>query len=137
MEDIRVLLVDDEEDIVYTMATILEMEKYTIFTAYNGYEALKVIDKQIETGRSIDILVTDIAMPKLSGAKLIEEIQKRELDIHILAITAFSTKNDLIELIQKGVEGYIEKPFRMAQLKNHIKIIAGKIQKVKFAQKKT
>lgn len=137
MQDIRVLLVDDEEDIVYTMATILEMDKYTIHTATNGREALNVIDEQIRIGNSIDILVTDIAMPELSGVKLIEEIQNRELDIQILAITAFGTKSDIIELIQKGVEGYIEKPFRMSQLKKQVNKLAEKILKVKNAQEIT
>ncbi len=133
----HILIVDDEKDILDTMVTILEMKKYSISTASDGQEALEVIEQNLKTEKPVDILVTDIAMPKLSGTELIEEIHRRGLEIPILAITAYGTKNRVVELIQKHVEGYIDKPFTMDALLEKINDIAEKVLKVKQAQKTT
>jgi signal transduction histidine kinase len=137
MENIHILLVDDEEEVLETMATILEMDNYTISTALSGRQALNVIEKNLNTDNPVDILVTDIAMPGLSGIELIDEVQNSGLELPILAVTGFGTKSKLVELIQKGIVGYIEKPFIMEELLRRVKIVAEKVQKKKNKQKAT
>jgi putative two-component system response regulator len=107
------LVVDDEFPIVKIISDILALHPNTgaVYSAGDGERALEVIQHH-----KIDILITDILMPRLSGIELIKILKEKNRDIHIIAISA-STKIDLVrEAVRNGAYDYILKPFSVDEI---------------------
>ncbi|MGB9910619.1 MAG: response regulator [Candidatus Hydrothermia bacterium] len=119
---IRVLLVDDEEDILWGLSEELSRNKIEVDTATNGLEALEKIKK-----KQYDFLVTDIRMPGLSGSELLIETKKIQPDIKVIVMTAYGSDEVKQDVLTKGAISYLEKPFDFDQILNVImeKQVAG------------
>jgi two-component system response regulator AtoC len=115
---LRVLLVDDEEDIVEVIQDRLEAYGFVVSTAGTGLEALKKLSVE-----RFDGIFLDVKMPEMGGIETLEEIRKTDKQIPIIIITASSTRDAAIEAIAKGANEYVLKPFAWEELK-------GKIEKV-------
>ena len=111
--DFKLLLVDDEKPIRKKLInnTDWKAEGYQIFAAANGEEALKII---MEKG--IDILVTDIQMPKLSGMNLIEKAKRNGSHLKVIVISGYAEFEYAQKSIRFGVNDYLLKPFRSKKL---------------------
>jgi len=111
--DFKLLLVDDEKPIRKKLInnTDWKAEGYQIFAAANGEEALKII---MEKG--IDILVTDIQMPKLSGMNLIEKAKRNSSHLKVIVISGYAEFEYAQKSIRFGVNDYLLKPFRSKKL---------------------
>ncbi|MTI58643.1 MAG: response regulator [Firmicutes bacterium] len=109
----KLLLVDDEKSILNKMCfnTNWKKEGYRSFAATNGKEALDIIKKE-----DIDILVTDIKMPKLNGMELIEKIRRVDELLKIIVISGFAEFEYAQKSIKYGVSNYILKPFSSQKL---------------------
>jgi len=107
----EILLVDDDKNSLKGLKTILEQDGYKVTGASNGYEALRQLDEH-----AFDILVTDIKMPGIDGFTLLEEARKRDDDIRIILITAYSSVQSAVEAMRKGVEDYLTKPVNVEEL---------------------
>lgn len=106
-EDFTVLLVEDNEDILYTVENILQ-KRYNVQTAVNGAIALNMVkDKEI------DIIISDVMMPQMDGLELCRNIKSNINTSHIpvLLLTAKSSVEDRIDCYDAGADGYISKPF--------------------------
>ncbi len=101
-----VLIIDDEKDIIHTAAETLRHHGYTVFTAENGVEGLTVFEKNKDT---IDLVISDVIMPKMGGVELKMLIQNINPDIRFIHISAFSNKAD-------PDFSYLQKPFLAKQL---------------------
>ena len=112
---IKVLLVDDEEDILWGLSEELTRHKIEVETASNGLEALEKIKK-----KSFDFLVTDIRMPGLSGVELLMETRKIQPDIKVIVMTAYGSDEVKQDVMAKGAISYLEKPFDFDQILNVI-----------------
>ncbi|MEO0258441.1 MAG: response regulator [candidate division WOR-3 bacterium] len=112
---IRVLLVDDEEDILWGLSEELTRNKIEVDTATNGLEALEKIKK-----KQYDFLVTDIRMPGLSGSELLIETKKIQPDIKVIVMTAYGSDEVKQDVLTKGAISYLEKPFDFDQILNVI-----------------
>jgi DNA-binding response OmpR family regulator len=115
---LRVLLVDDEEDIVEVIQDRLEAYGFLVTTARTGLEALKKLSAE-----KFDGIFLDVKMPEMGGIEALEEIRKTDKQIPIIIITASSTREAAIEATEKGANEYVLKPFEWEELK-------GKIEKV-------
>jgi two-component system response regulator AtoC len=115
---LKILLVDDESDIIEVIQDRLEAYGFIVVTAGTGLEALK----KLSTER-FDGVFLDVKMPEMGGIEALEEIRKKDKEIPIIIITSSSTQEAAIEAMAKGASEYILKPFEWAELK-------GKIQKV-------
>jgi CheY-like chemotaxis protein len=115
---LRVLLVDDEEDIVEVIQDRLEAYGFTVTTAGTGLEALKKLSVE-----KFDGIFLDVKMPEMGGIEALEEIRKKDKQIPVIIITASSTRDAAIEAIAKGANEYVLKPFEWQELK-------GKIEKI-------
>jgi putative two-component system response regulator len=107
------LVVDDEFPIVKIISDILALHPNTgaVYSAGDGERALDVIQHH-----KIDILITDILMPRLTGIELIKILKEKNREIHIIAISA-STKIDLVrEAVRNGAYDYILKPFSVDEI---------------------
>ena len=107
----HILVVDDEQNMLLTMQFILEVAGYKITTAEDGQEALERILKAESNGNPVELLVTDIQMPRLTGMELIDELNRLEIGIPVLAITGYGDEQMITELSRKGCDEYLDKPF--------------------------
>jgi DNA-binding NtrC family response regulator len=104
-----ILIVDDEFGVRESLKMILK-PIYHIYTAANGEEALRCIQKE-----KIDLLTLDLKMPGLSGFEVLREIKKNNPNIETVVLTAYGTKEDAMEATQNGAE-FITKPFNVPDL---------------------
>lgn len=106
IKKLNVLIVDDEAQILNQMKIALEDFAYYLFTAKDGEEALEILSKE-----RVDILITDILMPKMDGIKLITAIREKHIQPQTVIITtAYSETGYLLEAIKLRVDGYLLKP---------------------------
>ena len=115
---LKILLVDDEPDIIEVVQDRLEAYGFIVATAGTGLEALKKLSAE-----RFDGVFLDVKMPEMGGIETLEEIRKGDKEIPIIIITSSSTQEAAIDAIAKGANEYILKPFEWEELK-------GKIQKV-------
>jgi two-component system, NtrC family, response regulator AtoC len=112
---LRVLLVDDEEDIIEVIRDRLEAYGFLVTTARTGLEALKILSAE-----KFDGIFLDVKMPEMGGIEALEEIRKTDKEIPVIIITASSTREAAIEATAKGANEYILKPFEWEELKSKI-----------------
>lgn len=112
---LKVLVVDDEQDIVEVIQDRLEAYGFTVITAGTGLEALKKLSME-----RFDGVFLDVKMPEMGGMEALEEIRKRDREIPIIIITSSSTREAAIEAIAKGANEYVLKPFEWEELKAKI-----------------
>jgi len=108
----KILLVDDEEDILEFLKYNLEQENFEVLASTNGKDALKKISQKP------DLIVLDIMMPEMDGFELYELIQKdkKSQDIPIIFLTAKSGETDEIKGLNLGASDYIQKPISPKKL---------------------
>jgi len=112
---LKVLLVDDEPDIVEVIQDRLEAYGFTVITAGTGVEALKKLSVE-----KFDGILLDVKMPQMGGIEALAEIRKRDTKIPIIIITSSSTREAAIDAIAKGANEYLLKPFEWEELKAKI-----------------
>jgi DNA-binding response OmpR family regulator len=116
----KILLVEDEKDILITLQNLLESEKYAVITATDGMEALDKVKLELP-----DLIILDLMIPKLDGYKVCrllkfnEQLQK----IPIIIITARAQEEDIERGKVVGADFYLTKPF-------DFKILASKIKEL-------
>jgi DNA-binding response OmpR family regulator len=113
---LRVLLVDDEVDVVESLAMALEGE-FEVMTARNGAEALELILRDPP-----DAIVLDLMMPKMSGEELIGELKKRAIKIPV--IVASASRNVEARCEELGVQHCLQKPYRLQKLLDQLKAVS-------------
>ena len=111
-EKIKVIVADDNLQLLAKLEKELS-QWYTVRTAYNGVEALKIIESE-----SIDIIVSDVMMPIMDGVELCRTIKEKQELSHIpfILLTALSNVEDKAEGLKSGADAYVEKPFSVIQL---------------------
>ena len=107
----KVLIVDDEEDILWGLSEELSRHNLEVDTANNGSEALEKIKN-----KKYNFLITDIRMPGLSGSELLLEAQKIQPDLKVIVMTAYGSEEVKEDVLSKGAISYLEKPFDFEQL---------------------
>lgn len=112
---LRVLLVDDEEDIVELIQDRLEAYGFKVTTARTGLEALKRLSVE-----KFDGVFLDVKMPEMGGIEALEEIRATDKQIPVIIITASSTREAALEAMNKGANEYVLKPFDWEELKAKI-----------------
>ena len=119
MNDYRILVVDDEEDLCEILKSNLEMEGYTVDTAYSAEEALKLDITQY------NLLLLDVMMGEISGFKMARMLKanKDTAEIPIIFITAKDTENDTITGFNLGADDYISKPFSLREVIMRVKAV--------------
>ena len=125
----RILLVDDEPEFRFSAAIALKQAGYDVVQAGDGRDALGKILEFRDRGEPISLLVTDVRMPVLSGLELVEELRRRGVGIPVVAITGYSDKDVLAELVRRGCAEHIEKPFEPQEMVSRISLFLEKIDR--------
>ena len=121
----KILIVDDESDIVNLTSSWLHLQNYETISCHSGDEALQVIQ---DRHNEICLVLLDIMMPILSGYEVLEEIKKHEEYKDILVVL-FSVKNfqlDIQKAKELGADGYLPKAISGKELLNYVKNILKK-----------
>ncbi len=116
----KILIVDDDIDILDVLKITLEDEGYEVIEAHNGQEALDIIKKEPP-----ELVITDMKMPKMDGNKLCQALREDMLIQHmpIIMLTGKSEVTDKVSGINAGADDYIVKPFEPKELVARVKMI--------------
>jgi len=114
----RILIVDDEPELVRQIRQILVKERYTVDVAYDGDEALEKIFVE-----SYDLILLDIMLPKRDGFSIIHEIREKHNSTPVLMLTAKSTIDDKVLGLDLGADDYLTKPFSVGELLARIRVL--------------
>ncbi|MFH0926065.1 MAG: sigma-54 dependent transcriptional regulator [bacterium] len=128
----KLLVVDDEKNVLSSFRKILTQEGYEIFTANTAEEGLF-----IAKDNSIDLLIMDIRMPGMNGLEAFSKYKQIDPKMPIIIMTAYGTTDTAIEAMQLGAYDYLIKPFEVPEMKIMIKkaLETGKIMKIGVAYK--
>jgi PAS domain S-box-containing protein len=122
---LTILLVDDYHLVAKTFSEMLRRQGHTLFVAHDGKEALELLDA--ERGK-IDLLITDLNMPTISGLELIQKCKSVGFLGRKLVMTGFLTDEIQKELKDLGVDGILQKPFKPAELIARVRRLAAGMQ---------
>ncbi len=111
----NILVCDDDKEIVKAIEIYLLGEKYNVLKAYNGREAMEILDKE-----EVHLLLIDVMMPVLDGIRATMEIRKKS-GVPIIILSAKSEDNDKILGLNIGADDYITKPFNPMELLARVK----------------
>ena len=106
-----ILLVEDEENLQEALKLNLELEDYEVTSAWNGVEALELIQKE-----HFDLLILDVMLPELDGISVVESIRLQNNDIPVLILSAKNSSADRVLGLKKGADDYLTKPFNLEEL---------------------
>ena len=115
MEKLKVLVVDDDREIVDSIAIFLRADGYEIEKAYNGLEALDIVMSQ-----TVHLIVLDIMMPELDGIKTLLKLRESR-NIPVILLSAKSEDADKILGLTAGADDYVTKPFNPSELVARVK----------------
>ncbi len=118
MEKPRILLVDDDKNTANGLRKILLQDGYDTSCTYTGKEASNLIETE-----HFDIVITDMKLPDISGFSIIEKVKKKDIDIAVVMITAFSSIQTAIDAMKKGADDYLTKPVNIEELELILKKI--------------
>ncbi len=112
MERAKILVIDDEKLLRWSLEQNLSKEGYTVFVAEKGHDGLEVF-----AAEQPDIVLLDIHLPDMSGLDVLESIKKEDKNTIVIMVTAFGDIQTAVKTIKFGAYDFVEKPFNMEKLK--------------------
>jgi len=111
MKNLKILLVDDEEEFVATLAERLQLRGMNAQIATNGEDALQLIESDPPR-----IIILDVMMPGLGGLEVLKRIKAQHPDIHVIILTGHGSTKEGIEGMRLGAADYLMKPINIEEL---------------------
>lgn len=112
----KLLLAEDTRDLNHALVTMLQLQHYDVDAAFDGEQALEMIEKN-----GYDGIILDIMMPKKNGIEVLREIRRRNIVTPVLMLTAKAEIDDRVEGLDAGADDYLTKPFSMKELAARIR----------------
>jgi len=119
----KLLIVDDEPNIVMSLEFVFKKENYEVFIARDGAEAIEIIENSLP-----DIILLDIMMPKVDGYQVLKHL-KEVASLNKIKVIILSAKNKIADIelgLQLGADKYIPKPFSTKQLVKEVNKLLNK-----------
>lgn len=123
MAEEKILIIDDDESILTVCREILKRRNYTVVTANNGREGLRLFEN-----KDFDLVVTDIRMPNCNGLDVIRNIRSKNNVIPIIVFTGYATLEMAISSLRLGAQGFLLKPFNPIELESVVKEALEKVR---------
>ncbi|MGN1407405.1 response regulator transcription factor, partial [Lactobacillus sp.] len=120
----KILVVDDDHEIVELLSIYLKNEGYEPIAAYNGKEALT----KLSTTPDIALMILDVMMPNMSGIDVVKEVRK-DSDIPIIIVSAKTGDMDKIQGLITGADDYVSKPFNPLEVMARVRSLLRRSQK--------
>lgn len=121
--DKKVLVVDDEQSIVTLLKYNLEQAGYTVVTAMDGEEGIK-----LAADEKPDLMVLDLMLPKLDGIEVCKLLRQQKINVPILMLTAKDDEFDKVLGLELGADDYMTKPFSPREVVARVKAILRRVQ---------
>lgn len=121
----NILLVEDEENLHEPLKLNLEMEGYTVTSAYDGTEALKHIANEY-----FDLIILDVMLPEIDGVTVAETVRVNNNNVPILMLSAKNASADRVLGLKKGADDYLTKPFNLEELLLRVEKLINKNKKL-------
>ena len=109
----HILILDDEKTEIETLARGLRVKGYTTTGMLHAKDALALLE---DPNNAIDMVITDYIMEDMDGLEFLEAVRKRSRALPIILVTAYASKEILVEAMRKKCSGFLEKPFTLEQL---------------------
>ena len=113
MEKLKVLLVDDEEEFVSTLAERLELRNIETFVATDGDQALQIVERD-----KPPVVVLDVMMPGIGGLDVLQKIKQKQPETQVILLTGHGSTRDGIKGMRLGAFDYVMKPVKIEDLIN-------------------
>ena len=110
-----ILVVDDNREIVYSISELLKYEGYQVANAYDGMEALDILERE-----KIDLILLDVMMPRLNGLSALMKLREKS-HIPVIILSAKTEESDKVSGLVLGADDYVEKPYNPAELTARVK----------------
>jgi two-component system response regulator AtoC len=107
MEEKRILVIDDEENMRHMLAVLLEKEGYQVDNAADGKQGLDLSSENF-----YDLILCDLKMPVMDGMTFLENFQELQLESTVIVMSAYGTLDTAIEAMKRGAYDYVSKPFK-------------------------
>jgi two-component system, NtrC family, response regulator AtoC len=114
---VNVLIVDNEIVQVENLRIGLSSKGYHVLQALSGQEAMKLIEND---ALEIDLVITDYAMPEITGIELLQHIRWRHGNLPVILMTAYTQRDIVLDALRNQCNGFIDKPFTLDQLLHEI-----------------
>ncbi len=111
MEQIKILLVDDEEEFVNTLKERIQLRDLGPDVAFNGEQALKLVNDEVP-----DVMVLDLRMPGIDGLEVLDRVKKAYPEVQVIILTGHGTEKDEKEAKRLGAFKYLQKPVDVEKL---------------------
>ena len=128
----RILLVEDEDQIRKLVKMNLQMEGYEVVEAVDGPQAMSLINQQ-----HFDLILLDIMLPEINGFQICEQVRLRNKKVGIIMLSARDTTEDRILGLRLGADDYIAKPFNLEELLLRVQNLAKRSIEEKRSQLET
>ena len=122
-----ILIVDDDQSLREFLEIFFAKEGFRVFTAGDGEEALKLLEKT-----SVDLVLADIRMPKVDGLKFLKLLRRKGLKLPIIMITAYASLDSAVEAKKEGAFDYVSKPFKLDELRTLVNKALQRKEKTSF-----
>jgi len=122
----NILLVDDEALVINVGVQLLKKLGYTALEAQSGKEAIKIF---MEGNHAIDMVILDMVMPDMSGGEVYDRIKRIDSNVKVLLSSGYSIDGQAAEILKRGCEGFIQKPYSMEDFSKKIREVLNKPQK--------
>lgn len=116
MQEFKVLMVDDEEDFVKTLAERMQMRDLAPQTALSGEQALQQVQDDVP-----DVMVLDLKMPGIDGMEVLRRVRKAYPQVQVVILTGHGSEKDRAEALRLGAFAYLNKPVEMENLVKTLK----------------
>ena len=112
-----ILLIDDEPSVQYVVGDMLEELGYSVITASNGEEGLELYKQHQD---SVKLVILDMMMPVMDGRECLCKLRDFDREVKVLIASGFSPGEDLDKCLELGIQGFIQKPFMLSALADHV-----------------
>ena len=120
-----ILIVDDEPVLCAVLQRMLTKLDYHVVSAHDGLEALKILSNM-----NIDLVITDLRMPKMDGWALMQFVKKNMPQVPVILITGYHSIHTQTKATESSADGYISKPFSMGQIKTILESVLAERENV-------
>ncbi|MBW2003778.1 MAG: response regulator, partial [Deltaproteobacteria bacterium] len=123
-----ILLVDDEEIILDVGEALLTSLGYTVLIAHGGKEAIEIVHTTLPSSPP-DLVILDMIMPSMGGGETYDKLKEIHPTIKVLLSSGYSIDGQATEILKRGCDGFMQKPFTMRELSKAIREVLGEKKK--------
>ena len=124
--DMRILIVEDEKKVSSFIKKGMEEEYYTVDTAFDGKEGLRLASSE-----NYDLIIMDVMLPNMDGNTVTKELRKRNINIPVLMLTVNDSIKDKVKGLDSGADDYLTKPFAFEELLARVRALLRRNEKSK------